>query len=95
MTANRAYLKARQEAADAVIIVAVPPPSGSAKLLGVAFPDQPRIDVASAVRNPDAVQTGWTADITGPLPETGTAIRCFAYDAESGQIYPLLGDKRL
>jgi hypothetical protein len=91
-----AYLKARHEPADAVIILAVSPSGpGSAELLGVAFPEQIRTDVASAVGSPDAVQTGWTADITAPLPETGTVIRSFAYDAESGQVIPLLGDRAL
>jgi hypothetical protein len=89
-----AYLKPRKEPADAVIILAIPP-SGPAKILNVAFPFQARPDVATFIRNPDARDTGWVADIAAPLPEPGTVLRCFAYDADSGNAYPLMGDRTL
>lgn len=89
-----AYLKERQEPAHGVIIIAIPP-NGTAILLGVAFPSAERHDVADALQTPDALNTGWTAEIAGPLPESGTAIRCFAYDADSGKAYPLGGQKIL
>jgi hypothetical protein len=91
-----AYLKARQEPADAVIILAVPPAGSSpAKLLAIAFPDAPRLDVAALIGNPDAVATGWNADIPVFLPQTGTLIRSFAFDVKSGEFCPLPGDRTL
>ncbi len=89
-----AYLRKQRKTADAVIILAVPH-SGQPKILTVAFPSLIRPDVAATVRNPDASDTGWTADIPRPLPEAGTVIRCFAYEADSGLAYPLLGDRSL
>ncbi len=89
-----AYLRTQQKTADAVIILAIPL-SGQPKLLEVVFPSLPRPDVAASVGNPDASDTGWAASITSPLPEAGTVIRCFAYEADSGQIYPLSGDRSL
>ena len=89
-----AYLRARQEAADAVIIIALPS-SGPARILSVAFPSQERPDVAAAVGNPNAGATGWAGEIPGSLPETGTLISAFAYDANTGKAYSLSGGRTL
>jgi hypothetical protein len=90
-----AYLKARQEPADAVIILAVPPAGSSpAKLLAIAFPEAPRLDVATLIGT-EAVATGWTADIPTSNAPTGTLIRSFAYDVKSGDFCPLPGDRTL
>jgi hypothetical protein len=86
-----AYLKAQQKPADAVITLAVPP-SGKATLINVAFLSQRRPDVSKSMGNPEAMDTGWATEIAAPLPNTGSIIRSFAYDADTGQAYLLVGE---
>jgi hypothetical protein len=86
-----AYLDDRGEAADAVIITGAST-GEQPRLVAVAFPSQARPDVVAATKSDLALETGWAATIPQTaIPGGPTAVRCYAYDAESGRVHPLKG----
>jgi hypothetical protein len=88
--AGWAFLPDRRERADAVIVT-IQPPGQESRIVGVAFPESPRPDIA-AVRGPATMNIGWATDIGAEaLTPSRFLIRCFAYDVESGAAYPLDG----
>lgn len=82
-----AYLANREERAHAVLIAAVGP-SSQPRILSVTFPGYLRSDVAKALDNLDALDTGWSAELPA-VSAPVESIRCFGYDAESGTVYRL------
>ncbi len=54
------------------------------KIIGVATVDQPRPDVATALKNPAVEKSGWVATVDPSLlPAEQVTIKAWAYDAET------------
>ena len=79
-----AYLADRNVRADAVIVL--DQSSSPARVLSVVFPSVSRKDVSERLHQQEALVSGWTAEV---VAATGAAIRCFAYDAATGQAHLL------
>ena len=88
-----AWLADTQERPHAIIVVGTKP-SGSTKVLTLVFPALHRSDIQERIGKPEALVTGWSTEL--PLSQVagqGYTLRCFAYDAISGQAH-LLGGER-
>ena len=88
-----AWLVDRQERPHAIIVVGTKTGS-AAQILSIVFPGVHRPDIQERIGKPQALVTGWSAEL--PLAQIagqGYRLRCFAYDAISGQAH-LLGGER-
>ncbi len=89
-----AYLADRDEGAHAVIVAGFEAHQ-EPRILAVAFPNRARPDVPATLRSTGAAAvTGWTAEVPGQaVAGHRYLIRCFAYNAETGAVHALKGER--
>ena len=93
--AGWAYLAERSERAHAVLLVGANE-DGAFRLLGLAWPENPRPDVQQRMGTPESLVTGWRAEVPAErLAGKAWRVRAFAYNALSGRAHPMTGELEL